>query len=242
MPLLVQRLFASLLLLSLATAAATAGIAGPRPHGERTAEDTRPASPSSRSCCQLPVLAGNVRLNEFLAGPARDWDGSGTFSSRDDEWVEIANTGVASEDLTGYFITDGDSIPRYALSGPIAGGGFVLVTGKMSYDWERANGQPAFGLSLGNSGDSVMLWHIVGADTVLVDAFTYDSHDAAADRAVGRSNDAGGEWQLFDALNPYTGTLQPQGNHCAPTPGAANVCTSTPTRTVTWGSLKAAYR
>ena len=192
--------------------------------------------------CVAPAAAATgVRLNEILAGPARDWDGSGAFSSRDDEWVEIANAGTASASLAGFFVTDGDSIPRYAFTGTLAAGGTLLVTGKMSYDWEKANAQPAYGLSLGNSGDSVILWRVTGADTAMVDTYTFKSHEAAADRSVGRSQNTG-VWQLFDGLNPYTGTLTPQGNGCAPTPGAVNTCTSTPTRTSTWGALKAAYR
>jgi hypothetical protein len=192
-------------------------------------------------CPQPPAATAQVRLNEILAGPARDWDGSGAFSSRDDEWIEIVNTGAAAADLAGFFVTDGDTLPRYAFSGPLAPGATLLVTGRMSYDWERANGQPAFGLSLGNSGDSVLLWQVSGPDTVLVDAYTYKSHEAAADRASGRATDTG-EWQLFDSLSPYTGTLLPQGNRCAPTPGSPNVCTSTPARARSWGEVKSLYR
>lgn len=193
--------------------------------------------------CETPPVARaqGVRLNEILAGPARDWDGSGAFSSRDDEWIEIANPGASVADLAGFFVTDGDTIPRYAFSGTLAPGAVLLVTGKMSYDWEKATGHPAFGLSLGNSGDSVMLWQVMGADTVLVDAYAYKSHEAAADRASGRAIDSA-DWQLFDALNPYTGSLLPQGNLCAPTPGALNLCTSTPARPVTWGRVKTLYR
>lgn len=189
--------------------------------------------------CEVPPVAHaqGVRLNEVLAGPARDWDGSGAFSSRDDEWIEIANASAAVADLSGFFVTDGDSIPRYAFSGTLAPGAVLLVTGKASYDWERATGHPAFGLSLGNSGDAVLLWQVVGPDTVLVDAYAYKSHEAAADRASGRATDTG-EWRLFDALNPYTGTLLPQGTLCAPTPGAPNACTSTPARATTWGRVK----
>ena len=181
-----------------------------------------------------------LELNEFLAAPARDWDGSGTFSSRDDEWVELINPGAAPVTLDGFLITDGDSLPRFAPSGTLAPGAVLLVTGRMSFDWEKANGQPAFGLSLGNTGDAVMLWRVTGADTLLVDSFRYDSHDAAADRSVGRAAD--GTWQLFDALNPYTGSALPAGNGCAPTPGAANVCTTTDVRPVTWGRVKTLYR
>lgn len=187
------------------------------------------------------VAVTGVRLNEILAGPARDWDGSGTFSSRDDEWIEIANAGAAVADLAGFFVTDGDSIPRYAFSGTLAPFAIRLVTGKMSYDWEKLNGQPAFGLSLGNAGDSVILWQVTGADTVMVDTYTFKSHEAAADRSVGRATSSG-LWVLFDGLNPYTGTLLPAGNACAPTPGAGNACTASPAHPSTWGALKAAYR
>lgn len=187
------------------------------------------------------VAVTGVRLNEILAGPARDWDGSGAFSSRDDEWIEIANAGATVADLAGFFVTDGDSIPRYAFSGTLGPLGTRLVTGKMSYDWEKLAGQPAFGLSLGNTGDSVILWQVTGADTVLVDTYTFKSHEAAADRSAGRAPDSG-QWVLYDGLNPYTGTLTPSGNACAPTPGAVNTCTASPAHPATWGALKAAYR
>jgi len=184
---------------------------------------------------------GMLQINEILAAPARDWDGSGAFSSRDDEWVEVVNAGDAPLSLDGFLITDADSIPRYALSGTLAAGAVLLVSGKMSYDWEKLVGQPAFGLSLGNTGDAVILWKVTGADTVVVDAYTYRSHESAADRSVGRAIDIH-EWQLFDALNPYTGTLLPAGNHCAPTPATVNTCGSTPALPTTWGALKERYR
>ncbi len=183
-----------------------------------------------------------LRLNEFVAGPARDWDGSGAFSSRDDEWIEVVNTGGVTLDLAGTIITDGDSIPRFAFSGTLAPGGRRVVFGKDAYDWERATGHPAFGLSLGNTGDAVLLWVIAGVDTQLVDAYTYTSHEAAADRAVGRVPDGSGIWALLDGLNPYSGTTPPPGTGCVPTPGAVNTCDLTPTRHVTWGRVKTIYR
>jgi len=51
------------------------------------------------------------------------------------------------------------------------------------------------------------------------------------------------DWELFDALNPYNGTLEPQGNGCAPTPGVANICGGqVPTVSHSYGSVKAIYR
>jgi hypothetical protein len=193
--------------------------------------------PAAATACASPL-----RINEILAGPARDWDGSGAFSSRDDEWVEVVNSGPVPLDLAGHILTDRDSIPRYALSGVLAPGGRLVVTGRMSYDWERANGQPAFGLSLGNSGDAVLLWEIVGPDTLLVDAYDYATHEAGADRAIARMPDGTGVWALFDGLNPYTGSSAPPGTGCAPTPAAENVCDSTPARPSTWAEVKRRYR
>jgi hypothetical protein len=197
-----------------------------------------PHLPAATSAC----ADSPFKLNEIMAGPARDWDGSGTFSSRDDEWVEVVNTGAAPLDLSSFLITDGDTIPRYAFSGTLAAGAHLVIYGKTSLDWERATSHPAFGLSLANTGDSVMLWQVVGAETLLVDNCKYLSHEAAADRAIGRHPDGSGDWVLFDALNPYTGTTPPQGNGCAPSPGATNACGDTPTRAVTWGKVKSTYR
>jgi hypothetical protein len=182
-----------------------------------------------------------IKLNEFLAGPARDWDGSGALSTRDDEWVEVLNAGSTPVDLQGYLITDGDRLPRFALSGMLAPQGCRVVFGKESFDWEKATGFPAFGLSLGNTGDTVMLWQVVGPDTVLVDSYTYLSHEAASDRAVGRIPD-GGSWALEDALNPYGGSTPPLGTGCSPSPGGPSLCGVTPTRASTWGKVKVLYR
>jgi hypothetical protein len=189
-----------------------------------------------------PACAQSLQINEILAGPARDWDGSGTFSSRDDEWVEVRNGGAAVLTLDGFMLTDGDSIPRFAFTGTLAPGERRIVFGGDALAWERASGYPAFGLSLGNTGDSVLLWQVVGPDTLLVDSYAYRSHEAAADRSAARLPEDGGAWVLFDGLNPYTGTTPPQGNGCAPTPAAANLCDTTPAAGATWGTVKARYR
>ncbi len=185
--------------------------------------------------------APDVRLSEILAAPARDWDGSGVFSSRDDEWIEIVNGGATLADLTPYFITDGDSIPRFAFSGTLAPGAVLLVTGTQSVAWERATAHPVFGLSLGNTGDKVLLWKVTGSDTALVDDYAYKAHESAADRAVGRTPD-GSEWKLEDQLNLYAGTIAPTGTGCAPTPGSANNCGVVPTKQTSWGRVKSLYR
>ncbi len=183
-----------------------------------------------------------LMLNEFMAGPSRDWDGNGVYSSRDDEWVEVVNTTSVTLDLGAFLITDADRIPRLALSGTLEPGGHRVVFGSDSYAWEKAHGFPAYGLSLSNTSDKVMLWEVAGAETLLADSYAYASQEAASDRAVARSPDATGPWVLFDSLNPYSGTTPPLGTGCAPTPGEENRCTTTPARASTWGRLRTLYR
>ena len=209
-----------------------------------SAADVSGVAPHTGPVRHFTVSAGPAALaiNEFVPGPAHDWDGSGAYSSRDDEWIEVVNPGVAALALSAFFITDSDTIPRYAFSGSLAAGARLVVFGKQAYDWERATGHPAFGFSLGNAGDAVMLWQVSAGDTVLIDTYAYKSHEAAADRAIGRLPDASGTWALFDALNPYTGTVPPQGNGCSPSLGGANACTPTPVHNATWGRMKALYR
>jgi hypothetical protein len=177
-------------------------------------------------------------LNEILAGPARDWDGDGVFDARKDEWVEVKNDGGVPVDLGTFRLADADSTIRFAFSGTLLPGGVVLVTGTAALDWQRAVGRSATGLSLNNSGDTIHLFRIDAADTVDVDVKSYNSIEGASDRSTGR---LGGGWVLFDALNKYTGSGEPKGTGCPPTPGSENGCTTKVTGT-TWGWIKANYR
>lgn len=189
----------------------------------------------------LPAPPPALVLNEFLAGPASDWNGSGAVSTRDDEWVEVLNVGATTADLSSCLITDSERVPRLALSGTLVPGGRLVVFGSDAYAWEKATGHPAYGFSLANGGDTVMLWQAAGAETLLVDSYAYLAHEAAADRAVGRRVD-GGDWALFDGLDPYTGTTPPLGTGCAPSPGTMNQCGDTPVVPSTWGRIKRLYR
>jgi hypothetical protein len=191
-------------------------------------------------CACLAVSAvpagAAVVLNEVLADPARDWNNDGTVSYRDDEWVEVLNTGTEAVDLTGWRIATADTSWRYEFTGTLAAGGRLLITGKMSYDWERTFGCPAYGLRLGNEGDTVMLWRLAPADTTLMDSVTFGDEDAEDDRSTGRLPDGAGEWSLFDALNHVAPGGVP-GNGCTPTPEEVNFC-ETPVEAVTWGRVK----
>ncbi|MGH7724381.1 MAG: lamin tail domain-containing protein [Candidatus Eiseniibacteriota bacterium] len=188
------------------------------------------------------AAACDVRLNEVCAGPGRDWNGDGIFSARDDEWIEIVNTGTLPLDLATLLVSDADTTWRWSGVGTLNPGEHRVLYGLDAVNWQRETGHSIAGFSLANAGDTARLWMIQGADTVQADAYTYRAHEAATDRVVGRVPDMSGVWALFDALNSYTGTLDPRGTGCAPTPGSPNVCDTTPAEPSTWGRVKAVYR
>lgn len=193
----------------------------------------------------LPAAGGaeDLKLSEFLASPTRDWNGDGVTDARADEWAEVVNTGPAALDLAPYRIADNDSTIRIALSGTLLPGAYALVTGQQALDWQRAQGRTATGLSLNNAGDTVRLFRIAGTDTAQIDSKTYNSIEGGSDRSVGRLDPlVDGSWALFDALNPYTGTGEPRGTGCTPTPGFRNECTTDVRTETTWGRIKAMYR
>src|SRR5262249_23538037 len=99
-----------------------------------------------------PAVPCDVLLNEILAGPPRDWNGDGTVSSRDDEWVEIVNLGATAADLSGYLLSDADSTMRFAFTGLLEAGGHQVIYGLQAVEWQRGNGRAISGLSLNNSG------------------------------------------------------------------------------------------
>ena len=188
------------------------------------------------------AAACEVRINEFLAGPGRDWDGNALYSARDDEWVELVNFGIVPVDLSALVISDADSTWRWRGSGTLNPGERRAIFGSDAVAWQNATGATVAGFSLANAGDTVRLWHLTATETTLVESYTYRAHEAGTDRALGRIPDMTGGWQLFDGLNPYTGTLDPQGNGCNPSPRMGNACNSTPAPPSSWGRLKATYR
>lgn len=185
-------------------------------------------------------------LNEMMADPARDWDGDGTYSYRNDEWVEIVNPGPETLTLDGYFLADETGGYVYGFTGTLAPGAVQVVYGGQAVAWEAANDESATGLRLGNDGDTVQLLQRVGASTVVVDSYTYNTYEAEDDRSSARLPDGTGGWVLRDGLNLYTGTTAPLTTGLPPTPGTRNDGGGgdpppTPTEEKTWGHVKALY-
>ena len=181
-------------------------------------------------------------VNELLADPASDWDGDGEVDTKLDEWVEVYNAGTADEHLTEYWLRDGlGDTPHLNMFGVLAPGETAVFYGYHAVAWHEENGAGSSGLSLNNSGDTVQLLrtHADLPDSlVVVDEKIYLAHEGADDRSTGRLPD-GGDWSLFDELNPYSGDELPAGNGCSPTPGALNECDQTPVDAATWSTVKA---
>ena len=184
-----------------------------------------------------------IHLNEILADPGTDWNGDGTVDAKLDEWVEIMNVGTTPVDLSKFRISDAaaGTAFRFALSGTLAPGQVKVYYGSDVVAWQAANGVSQLGLSLNNSGDTVFLYEVGGADPDIADSRTYASAEVLDDRSTGRMPNGTGDWVIFDGLNPYKGTQPPVPTGCAPSPGAATQC-PTPTHASTWGRVKALYK
>lgn len=185
-------------------------------------------------------VSAQVLLNEILADPLFDWDGSGVYSSRDDEWVEIINAGAAPVALEGYRLAGADTTWRYEFSGVLNPGEVRVVYGGVSYQWEQATGEPQYGLRLVNTGGTVLLMRTTEGAPILVDSYTYLDLEAEDDRSSGRAPDGGSTWRLFDGMNPFAGSGLPASTGCSPSPGVLLEC-PTASQAESWGGIKTRF-
>jgi hypothetical protein len=159
----------------------------------------------------------SLRLNEVLPAPGSDWTGDLVTDSKQDEWIEITNSGPESVELAAYLLLNGEARARvYGFSGMLAPGEHSAIFGADAVEWEAANGEASIGLSLNNSGDTVWLVRVAGPDTVVVDSLTFTSSAVGYDVSLGRFPDGSGAWTLFDHFAPMGGS----GGD--PTPDASN--------------------
>ena len=168
-------------------------------------------------------LEASIRLNEVLPAPRSDWNGDFGFDIRDDEWIEIVNTGDVPLDLSDYLLLNGSGrLPVYGFEGMLEAGSYLLIYGTDAVEWQVANNAAVVGLSLNNSGDAVLLVQISGSDTLTVDSLIYEASDVGYDVSIGRNPDGHGTWEVFDHFDP-TG-----GNGLDPTPGISNLADPPP--------------
>lgn len=185
-------------------------------------------------------VGAQVLLNELMADPLFDWDRSGVYSSRDDEWVEIVNVGPTPVALEGYRVAGADTTWRYEFAGVLNPGAVRVVFGGESYQWEQANGAPLYGLRLNNTGGTLLLMRMTEGAPILVDSYTYLDLEAEDDRSSGRAPDGGPTWRLFDGMNPFSGSGLPTSTGCSPTPGGLIDCPTAATA-ASWGAIKSRF-
>jgi hypothetical protein len=195
--------------------------------------------------CPVAVLAA-LSLNEIMADPATDWNGDGVYDFKNDEWVELYNTGPGSLDLGDYGLSDETGYRTYGFepATTLGAGQAIVIYGSQSVAWQEENGVSQYGFKMSNDGDTVVLWRYAAGDTVMVDTRVFNTYEAEDDRSTGRTPDGTGEWQIFDSLNPYEGTVPPLGNDLPPTPGHPNAGGDPPIDALfgTWGRMKSLFR
>ncbi len=192
-------------------------------------------------------LDPGIIINEVLADPATDWNGDGTVDAKNDEWIEIRNIDTAPIDLSDYWLRDSTGeAPDFRLSGVADPGEHIVFFGSDAVAWQAANGITQSGFALNNSGDLVQLLRTIpGTDPVqyeLMFAVSVRDHEAEDDRSGG-FDQVHVAWLLFDALNPYTGAVEPLASGCPPSPGAENICGGdVAAEAATFGAVKASFR
>jgi len=144
-----------------------------------------------------PPGTGKVILNEILANEP----GASTTG----EFVEIANVGGASVDISGWQLWDGTaSRHTFAAGTLLAAGKAVAVFASASAippGTPNAIGSSTGTLSLANAGDSVSVRDVAGT---VIDSFTYPSSLAAQDGvSMNRNPDAtaGAPFVLHNAIS-----------------------------------------
>jgi len=189
-----------------------------------------------------PVL-GAVVINELMADPETDWNSSGVPNYRDDEWVEVYNNGTGVENLAAYYLRDiTDDTPHLQMSGLLQPGQVMVFYGGDAVAWQQDNDVTVSGLSLNNTGDTVEVVFWDGIDYRVIDSVSYTDHEAEDERSSGR-DPLTGAWTLYDGLNPHTGSQEPLGSGCLPSPGAPNDCPPlVPVKRTSWDGLKSLYR
>ena len=194
-----------------------------------------------------PQARADLIINEIMGDPNQDWDGSGAYDFRGDEWIEVMNDGEISEDLTRYWLRDttGDDA-HLQLHGTLQPGQVAVFYGSEAAAWQQLHGFSVTGLSINNSGDTIELLQTVpdedDSTLVVVHSITILDHEAEDDRSSGWDSETG-LWSMNDALNPYNGGSSPQGNDCQPSPGEQNLCVPlVPVQQTSWDALKCQYR
>jgi Lamin Tail Domain/IPT/TIG domain len=145
------------------------------------------------------TVVGAIGINEYLADPpeglAGDANGDGARDSSQDEFVEVINRTDVPVDVSGYSISDADSLRFTFPPGAIIPAGEVAVIfggGAPAGEFGNAlvNGLVFTAtLSLNNTGDTIT---IKNASAVPIEAVTYGATEGNANQSMNRNPDKSG--------------------------------------------------
>lgn len=146
--------------------------------------------------------AATLIINEYLADPAAgaagDANGDGVFSTTQDEFVELVNTGTAPLDISGFTIKDGAATPPTRFTFPA---GTIVPVGEATVVFGGGTPTGDFGnaainglvfkasLSLNNASDSIIVKDSTGNDVVRHD---YPPPASDVNESITRSPDITG--------------------------------------------------
>jgi len=187
----------------------------------------------------LPVFASaSVVINEIA------W--MGTADSSTNEWIELANTGGASVDISGFALVAEDGTPSVTLSGSIASGGYYLIerTDDTTVPGISADLVASFGGGLSNGGETLRLkdmsgnvidtvfggtdWANIGGDNVTKETAQRSGNGWITRPGTPRAINSGAE----AVVTPPTATTTSLG---ASNDDASN--TSSPAASPAWGGV-----
>ena len=137
-----------------------------------------------------------VVINEFLAdNETTNQDEAGEF----EDWIELYNTGDATLDVGGMYLTDDLTDPtawRIPEGTTIPPHGYLLIW----CDKDEGDGPLHANFKLDKSGEEIGLFDTDAWSNVLVDSVVFNAQ--AADVSLGRVPDGSDDWQPLDPPTP----------------------------------------
>jgi hypothetical protein len=154
-----------------------------------------------------PPAGAAIVINELLADPPAaggDANGDGVIHTGDDEFIELANTGLDPVSLAGWKLSDAVRVRHlFGEADAVPGGGFFVVFGGGApAGFAHASTASTGLLGLNNTGDTVSL---LGPDDTVIDALTYGA-EGGHDVSLSRMPDASGALALHTSSTsrPYS--------------------------------------
>jgi lamin tail-like protein/type IX secretion system substrate protein len=161
-----------------------------------------PGAMNKNVACSGAVLP-NLVINEILADPDLtdgDANGDGFVSSSQDEFVEIINNELTTQDFGGYTLSNSSNI-RHTFPPPtnIPAGESIVVFGGGTPTFINGTTQIASNgaLNLNNAGDDVIL----KSGSMVIASYTYGS-EGGDNQSLGRNPDITGDFAKHSTFAP----------------------------------------